>query len=87
MSATRFAPVWRFATRKARECARLTARVRQLELETAILRAHLRLARRALTIATDSTAVVEQAVTIALGGEWSAADASWAVNYGIDVER
>lgn len=72
----RFAPVWRYAVRRSREAARLSARVRQLELDNAALRAHLHLAR----------GQTERAVIVALGGEWTAADASWAATAGIDVE-
>lgn len=72
----RFAPVWRYAVRRSREAARLSARVRQLELDNAVLTAHLRLARRQ----------AERAMNVALGGEWTAEDASWAAASGIDVE-
>ena len=55
----RFAPIWRHAVRKGRECAALTAEVRGLKLDNAILTARLRLAMEQRDRARDVACAVE----------------------------
>jgi hypothetical protein len=74
----RFAPIWNLACRKARECTKLTAELRELRLDNAILRAHLKLAISQRERARDIAAAMSDHPTAG----WTEDDDAWVRSLG-----
>ena len=89
--AARWAPIWTFACRKAREANKMRALLAERNHQLAVVCAQLAETKAQLAgteaLLVCKTDQAERAMVIATASEWSAADVSWCAEHGLDVER